>query len=419
MTSSDGNPLPSPMPTPGAGSVVYPPPAQDVPCATCGQGGYGASPALTAFGPGDVYGRRFGSRLYGSAEFLMWWVRDDRAPRLAVTTPTVPTMADQTTIAQTPIFGGEVNGLFPTNGYGGRFGLGLWFTDAQIRGLETSFFFLGTRVTDATFASDAAGAPNISRPFLTPLGANNLEIVTAAGMNSGSVRFQTESSLYGGDINYRRQLLGQCGCGDRLDLLAGFRYMHLAEGLTITENTTAIPGSPLPQVSGSVFDRFATSNNFYGPQLGLSGELHRGPWSLEGAAKVALGVTSHYVSIQGSQSGVTINGVPSADPRTGGLLALSTNIGNYSQSSFSVVPEATLNLGYQLTPHIKLFVGYTILVWTNVMRPGGQIDPVVDPARIPNYLPVGTAPTSMHPQPTFARSDFWAQGINFGLQLKW
>ena len=35
--------------------------------------------------------------------------------------------------------------------------------------------------------------------------------------------------------------------------------------------------------------------------------------------------------------------------------------------------EATVNLGYWLTPHVKAYVGYNCLFWSNVVRPGDQI----------------------------------------------
>ena len=47
----------------------------------------------------------------------------------------------------------------------------------------------------------------------------------------------------------------------------------------------------------------------------------------------------------------------------GGLLALSSNIGNYSRSQFAVVPEFGMNLGYQLSPHLEFKFGYTFIYW--------------------------------------------------------
>jgi hypothetical protein len=57
-----------------------------------------------------------------------------------------------------------------------------------------------------------------------------------------------------------------------------------------------------------------------------------------------------------------------------------------------------------------------------VLRASGTIDPVIDAARIPNFpLPTSPAPLTgiTRPVPQFHSTDFFAQGINFGLQWAW
>jgi hypothetical protein len=104
----------------------------------------------------------------------------------------------------------------------------------------------------------------------------------------------------------------------------------------------------------------------------------------------------------------------------GGLLALPTNIGHFSRDRFSVVPEIGVNLGYQLTDHLRAYVGYNFLYWTNVVRPGAQIDRVLDVTLIPNFPVPGAVPTGQNrPMVPFKENDFWAQGINFGLEFRW
>jgi hypothetical protein len=104
---------------------------------------------------------------------------------------------------------------------------------------------------------------------------------------------------------------------------------------------------------------------------------------------------------------------------TGGLLAVpGANIGRFSRNEFSVVPQVGLNVGYQLCDNIQIFGGYTCLYWTNVVRPGGQIDPVLDVNRIPNFGG-GPAATSNRPVVPFADSTFWAHGVSAGVRLSW
>jgi hypothetical protein len=103
----------------------------------------------------------------------------------------------------------------------------------------------------------------------------------------------------------------------------------------------------------------------------------------------------------------------------GGLLALpGANIGRSAGNEFSVVPQIGVNVGYQVTPYCSVFAGYSCLYWTNVIRPGREIDTVVDINRIPNF---GTAPASAAVRPTmlFNQSDFWAQGVNVGVRFSW
>ena len=67
-------------------------------------------------------------------------------------------------------------------------------------------------------------------------------------------------------------------------------------------------------------------------------------------------------------------------------------------------------------------MGYNFLYLSSVLRPAGTIDPVIDAARIPNFpLPNSPAilPGTPRPEPQFRTTDFWAQGINFGIQWTW
>ena len=60
-----------------------------------------------------------------------------------------------------------------------------------------------------------------------------------------------------------------------------------------------------------------------------------------------------------------------------------SNSGSFNRDRFAVVPETDLVLGFRVTPHIKLLIGYSFLYWSNVVRPGDQIDTVIDPRQLP------------------------------------
>jgi hypothetical protein len=54
-----------------------------------------------------------------------------------------------------------------------------------------------------------------------------------------------------------------------------------------------------------------------------------------------------------------------------------------------VVPEVGVKVGYQVTPHLRAQVGYDFLYWSDVVRPGSQIDPLINTNLIPPATPGG------------------------------
>ena len=133
-------------------------------------------------------------------------------------------------------------------------------------------------------------------------------------------------------------------------------------------------------------------------------------------AKVALGATEQIVNINGGSTVL----VPGAAPvsAVGGILAQQSNIGQHYHCTFGVVPEAGLEVGYQITPRIRATLGYTALYWSSVARPGNQIDRTVNPALPPTDAMFGIGGGPARPAlPSLRESDFWAQGLNFGLMF--
>jgi hypothetical protein len=172
-----------------------------------------------------------------------------------------------------------------------------------------------------------------------------------------------------------------------------------------------------------VTDRFATSNQFYGGQVGAEGRWMFGRLTLDGRVKLALGITQQELTVDGNQQ---IIGRNNPDPRPGGLLALPSNIGSFSSSRFSVVPEVGGSVGYYVTDWMRLSVGYNFLYWSSVIRPGDQIDRNLNSDQIPNFnlVPVaggGFRParisTDPPPQRLFNPTDYWAHGLTFGVEV--
>lgn len=358
-------------------------------------------------------------RAWLSAEYLMWWTRSTQLPVLATTS--------------SPAFNGIVGsgdtqsvlgGSFGQTLHGGaRFSGGWWFTDDQRRGVDARFMFLFHNGNE--IGATTAAYPLLARPFFnanTPVGPFS-EVVGAPGLAAGGIAAVLENSLWGADVNYRRFLAGS-PCY-RLDGLIGFRYLNFKETLSITEAFNRTPGSPMtvgaPALGGVINDRFRAENDFYGGQIGFTTETRRGRWFFNTRATIAFGTVHQTAEIAGGQALAFGPGLTAQYP--GGLLALpGANAGVFSQNKFAVLPEVGFNIGYHITPHLRAFVGYNFLYLSSVLRASGTIDPVVDAARIPNFpLPGNPAilPGTPHPAPQFRTTDFWAQGINFGLQWTW
>src|SRR5262249_11956541 len=159
----------------------------------------------------------------------------------------------------------------------------------------------------------------------------------------------------------------------------GFRYVNLSESLNIREDFTVLPGivqlapgnPAVARLVGShidVVDSFRTHNQFYGGQVGGTHHKHFGGWGLDFRRTVGLGDTRQAVDIGGSTV-VTGGGIGNRS-LSGGLLAVPTNIGHFSHDRFGVLPELGVTLGYQVNDHVRLFVGYNLLYWSSVVRPG-------------------------------------------------
>jgi hypothetical protein len=365
-------------------------------------------------------------RWWLSAEYLMWWAKGDNAPPL---------------VSAGPASGGPTAGILPPVGNGqvlyGNAGLGeqlrsglrlfggVWLCDQHVWGLEVGAFFLGEKVE--TFGIGSMGDPVIRRPIIqqtpgSPLfGQESGELVAAPGLLTGRVESRYTSQLWGYEANVKRGLW--CGEACSLDFLVGFRNVSLDEGLTVLESLNVLTPNAAGVSFISLRDNFAARNRFYGVNLGVQSEV----WLLDRLSmgvtgKVALGSTWQDLQVAGSTT--FFNGATNLGTGSGGLLALPTNIGSRSQTRFSVVPEVGLTLNYQVYSWLRLSAGYNFLYWSDVVRPAQQIDRNVNF----NHQPVITAAGAVTPgsgvgaavpMPRFQTTDFWAHGINFGVELRY
>jgi hypothetical protein len=358
-----------------------------------------------------------GTRFYVSAEYLLWWLQGAKLPPLVTTSPATSLGV----IGQpgTTVLFGESEAT-NTLRSGVRGTIGWWLDPEQTWALEGTALFLGRQ--SHNFGASSMGTPLLARPFFNVLAnAEDAELVanplvpTLPGLLplAGSVTVGTSSRLWGAQADLVRNLYrGPCF---QWDVFGGFRYLDLMETLDINESLMVPLTSPA--AAGTTFlvsDGFHTRNQFYGGELGTRTEFKWGDWFLNLRGSVAVGNTHQTADIVG----LTTVGVPGTPAQTfaGGLLAQPTNGGRYTNNVFSVVPEVGLNIGYQLTDYARIFVGYSFLYWTNVARPGQQVDLGVNPSLIaPPRMLMGPA----RPAFFFRDADVFVQGINFGLELRY
>jgi hypothetical protein len=352
-------------------------------------------------------------RGYLTGEYQLWWVKGYSIPVLLTTSAATDFGILGRPTTQVLFGGNTINDRALS---GGRFYGGWWLDCDYHNAFEVGGLFLGHQ--DTTFMANSGQFPTLGRPFFNVnTGQQFSQLVALPGVTTGSAIVNAPSNFWGAEANWRHQLC--CGCNWHLNTIAGFRYLDLDESLKITEIIQGLPTAPAPFTNEAitVFDRFATHNRFYGGQIGLDGRWVWGCWSLEGRVKLGMGVTEQDLSITGAQRFASPNGTVTT--ATGGLLALPSNIGHFTRAPFSLVPEFTLNVGYQFTPHVRGFVGYNYLLWTNVLRPGDQIDTVINVQQIPNF-PTNSPPSNANrPLVPFRQSDFWAQGLIVGVEITW
>jgi hypothetical protein len=268
---------------------------------------------------------------YGRVDYLLWWTEKDRP---------VPTLtADPAAVDFGPLV---CNGP--------RLVLGRWLDEQQHVGLEAAGFWTWER-------SPTEGGPAVGAQFVSRL-------------------WGAEAQLRG--LVYR-------GTWANADLLGGFRFLSLDEGLSMTEQR--------PDATTS--DRFGTRNRFYGGQLGAEVELHHGKWFADIWGKAALGADCETASINGTT-------LAAGRALPGGVLESAAAAGRQHRTAFAVLPELGINTGYALTNTIRLTAGYTFFYLSDAARPGDQV---------PGLL---TAP---RPPPVHGGA-FWGQAVSVGVEFR-
>jgi hypothetical protein len=346
-------------------------------------------------------------RFYGRAEYLLWWLKDAPQSLPLVTNGFANAPGAQTLLGGDDIDFGHVNGA--------RLTLGYWLTSDRAWGVEAGGFYL-PKVTDTRSVSSSGlpGSVNLATPFFDPV--RNQEAFTSiseAGAFSGAASERATARLWGVEGNVVFGLTNPRPF--RVELLGGFRYMNLAEGLAFQTNSPDLPPGPVNLFATN--DSFDATNEFYGGQLGVRAKYEAGRFIADASLKVALGAMKQHVDVNGSFTTNFFS--PTIQTFPGGIFAQRTNIGHHSRTVFAVIPEVGANVGFRLTNWATVTLGYTFLYASNVARPGNQMDRVINPTQSQAISLNNPAPLTGAARPAFNfdGSDFWAHGLNVGLAL--
>ena len=84
-----------------------------------------------------------------------------------------------------------------------------------------------------------------------------------------------------------------------------------------------------------------------------------------------------------------------------------------------MIPEIGLNVGFELFHHVRIYGGYNYMYWSDVVRPGDQLDRSINKAQLPSSLSFGPVTPPLRPATTLQATEFWAQGFNVGVAIRY
>ncbi|WP_439625762.1 BBP7 family outer membrane beta-barrel protein [Gemmata sp.] len=328
------------------------------------------------------------TRVWFGAEVLLGTTRSVNIAPVVTTGPAAAGLLNAAAIGQpgtVPLFGGR-RMLGDWRG-GLRAEGGLWFDRAHDAGAVARFYSLYSTSDQLTGAGNGLNVVNV--PQFVALGGTVVQVpayVGFPGLTTGTVSATTQTMFAGGDLNVRLQT--RQGRAWRVDALLGYRQLYLRDelgyGFTATGGVPPLAGL----VTGGQSAR--TRNEFYGGNLGVLATAGGQRWLVEGLAAVALGVNASALDFDRSVV-VAATGVPAVP-----LVATSTRD---PMTYFGTVAEGGVRIGYRVTEHARLTVGYTALYWNNVRRAQDQV--------------------TLSPALTGATTHFFAHMLSCGAELRY
>ncbi len=279
-------------------------------------------------------------------------------------------------------------------------------------GWKARGFIMEQAANSQRFAADANGFPNTYLPYQAPDNSYQALPFTIPGLVTGGSVAVGSSKIWGIDSDITVPFaIGRDNSVCYGAFLIGGRYLDLTDRVRVT-NALHLVGDPSAFAIGA--DQFSTHNKFAGPQIGATLGLQRGIWSIEYTTKLAAGLTHQIRNIEGSP--LLTYSVLSPLLVPGPLLALPSNIGRESAHRVTLVPEIAIKSQLVLNSFCSVSMGYSLLYWNKVLCPGDQMSPLVNAGQVPFQAPVVGA---LDPKPAFMHTDYFAHGLDFGVQFRY
>ena len=338
-------------------------------------------------------------------EYLVWWRSGRWFPPLVTTQPNSGVLPDTTVL-----FGGKISEQARA---GGRLDIGVWLDPCRTLGLGGHYLAVGDAPVEYALDSDELGF--FARPFTDvstdPATPTAFPVANDAAdlPTTGNLLLRSSSEVQAADIFVRWVL--RRSCRTQFDLLVGYQFSRLDEDLAI-DTFTLVELIDEVFETVSVSDIFDTHNEYHAAHFGFQGEYRRCRWGLDVSTRFGFGNMRQRVTIRGASTFTDVTG--DVDSRASGLLAqAATNAGVHTQDKFSFMNDTGIKLNFYARERLKLSIGYSLMYWTSVVRPGDHIDLGID-GDLLDPIPPDDA---TRPAFAFNPTDFYLHGLNLGMEF--
>jgi hypothetical protein len=279
-------------------------------------------------------------------------------------------------------------------------------------GFMVSGFKMAQASSSQRFLANPDGTPNSYLAYQAPDNSYQALPFTIPGVVTGGSLSVGRTMIWGIESDLTIPFtIARDGYSYYGKVLVGGRYLDLTDHVNVS-NSLHLVGDPADNAYGS--DEFTTHNQFAGPQIGTTFGINWNRLSLDATSKLAAGFTRQLRTIQGSPVLESTDPSPLLVP--GPFLALPSNISRETAARVTLVPEIGLKSRLAVTSWCTLSFGYSLLYWNKVLCPGDQMSPLVNITQLPFHGPV-TGP--LDPKPLFVHTDYFAQGMDFGLEMRY